>query len=245
MVKTRVRSAIVGLLSTAVFATLSSVGAPLTASATACDSSGPNNYLVGYFRNPTEQNENWEGASAQLTVRPGGLCGGDSSNNNFYCGWVLLSSHNAANYAQVGFIKRPGSSSAFVFVEVNSETGFYAGPNVASGQVDQYWLQYDPTAKREKFNFDNTNLRMSTFDPLTAWTQPIEPQWMDETSYKVNSVPGSTDYPVTWNTILTQRIDNSDFQAMNTNLLTKTLAVPRAGWQAAIVNSNETKAWTP
>ncbi len=221
------------------------IGSPLPAYATTCDpNTGPSNYFTGYDRVPPAGGyENWEGLSAKIPIRQGGLCGGDGSSNNFYCSWVMLSSYDGRSYMQVGYLKDPGSGPAFSFVEINSETGFIQGPNVVQGDTHQYWLQYDPAAKHEKFNVDNVNLGISHFDPEATWQQPEVPQWISETTYLQNSIPGSPSYPEMYGTILVQRLD-SQFSYLNTNLLTPTPPTKATPWVRFVVNSTETETYT-
>lgn len=198
---------------------------------------------VGYERVPQGGTENWEGVSAHISILPGGLCGGDNGSSNFYCTWVMLADQSGY-FMQIGDIKYVNTSYTFTFVEVNSATGFFQGPNVSNGDTHQYWEQYNPSAHVEKFNEDNVNIRTTTFDPRATWKQPEVPQLMSETSYLENSIPGTTANPVLYDTILFQRIDNNAFEPFNTGQLMPTVPIKNAPWARFVVNSSETETYT-
>ena len=155
------------------------------------------NYFAGYGI-PTTQQLHVDGSYAVITTQNGAVCtNGPHDRTNFTSEWSMVSSGNRAGWAQVGYIKWYGSST-YYFGQLNSGahlwTRFGRSP-LGIGSAHYYYNKHVASCRCIYEIIDRTAWMSSTWDPLTAWPQPIVPSFFGEAAFLESNVAGTSSAP--------------------------------------------------
>lgn len=163
-----------------------------------CGATGPaGNYFAGYGA-PTTQQPHVDGSYAVITTQNGPVCtNGPHDSSNFTSEWSMVSSGNRAGWAQVGYMKRYGGST-YYFGQLNSGAHMWSRVGrspLGIGSAHYYYNKHVTACRCIYEIIDRTAWMSSTWDPLTAWPQPIVPSFSGETSYRESNVAGTSSAP--------------------------------------------------
>jgi hypothetical protein len=151
----------------------------------------------------------FEGASAEITVRSGAVCGSDTNRQNFSDAWSMIAGASDG-WVQSGY-ERWHSSSIYFFSQTyrgsgfNPDTYYDLSTALTVGSVFRFWQQYDGNCFCLHSNVNTRRLLSTSWNPFGNWTEPFSPQFAGEVRYRASDLPGSS----------TRRADFTKLQAQN------------------------------
>jgi hypothetical protein len=130
---------------------------------------------------------------SNITTNVPTLCGASNSHSS---AWTMIQgSAGSGGYAQSGYIRLKGYSTAHMFAEYNEYNSgsfhFKEGAAAPSG-APLYYESYDFSAGDIQMVVDTSTLLLTTdFDPELVWTTPWVPEWEGETHHTGDNMPGT------------------------------------------------------
>lgn len=178
-------------------------GSPAVAATASCGVA--TNLFTGYGYYGNLQ---YEGVSANITVRNNALCTSDTNpGTNFAYTWVMTAAHGGtAGYAQSGFYHGYGQSVKFA-AEDNPNgttvpprrTYYPALPTV--GAKYSFKVVYVSSCACMEESVGGVVIQRSNFNPYSRWTQPFAQEWYSETTHPGSNVPGTSGAKTTFSSM--------------------------------------------
>lgn len=175
------------------------------------------NYFDGFIHNNAYP-DRFEGASTFLVTRVGGLCGTDRGQiSNFTNAWSMIAgsqSHGVCEWAQSGFERgyiSGGGTNIRHFAQASScSTGlqtWYSG-YVAAGVKHAYRSLWSNACSCINISVDDSTKVSTNFNPFAIWGYPFQPQFLGETSYLQNDMPGTPTLHTPFTALGAQRVSD-------------------------------------
>ena len=141
------------------------------------------------------------GVSARIEVNRGAVCDADPNPNldvgNFNVAWSMIASGNGDGWAQSGYARSWGTNIYHFSQQYRGQGGSLTSVYctwcgaLATGEIHQYWQQWDPVARVWNSNVDQTIFQTTSTSFRYYWTTPYSPQYAGETKYMANNMPGT------------------------------------------------------
>lgn len=187
-------------------------------------------YFAGYTQHPRDVNE-YEGASAQITARPGLVCESNSNGVvNDSSAWSMIAGGflGVPGYSQSGYLRRYGGS-IYHFVEFNrtgsstcysgcSNWGFYfhlftEDGALSSGSKTTYQQNWNTGCACIQNRIGGVVRASTNFNPFSYWARPFSPQWFGEVKYRESDIPGTSPARADFANLRVQRFSDDQFTA--------------------------------
>lgn len=234
---------------------LVTAGPPANAVISTCGTPGP--WFVGYA-GPGTTGAYYEGAAADITVRNTANCTTDTDPiSNFSNSWAMIAGGDmsgegdlADGWAQVGF-ERGASGSLKHFGQQTSDRTYadlvtrYSVGSPSSGQSFRYSNNWIANCYCLKSYIDTTVWIQSDWNPFEEpWTAPFSPQFVAESAYRENDVPGyASTGPTLYSNVQGQNYSNQ-WVNMPCGLVNSNDSLSSNPWVAASTACNALRTYT-
>ncbi|MGH9466337.1 MAG: hypothetical protein ACRD1Y_03180 [Terriglobales bacterium] len=166
---------------------------------------------------------NTEGASGTITRRVGAACGSvPNPTYNAVSSWVMIASDGSpGGYVQSG--TQAGYGQCLTYFAQTRRTNSYApqtkygGCISADGSTHSYNEQYGTGCGCEYAKIDGTVWMTTSWNPLSNWTYPFQPQLFGEANYRESDIPGTSGSPTSYASLQGQNGSNNKYYSWSCN----------------------------
>lgn len=153
------------------------------------------------------------GAATHITDRQIFLCGASTSDAS---AWVMLAGNQGNEYAQVGFGRSDGQGER-TFSEWHGTVSNWAREyhfGVFSAGTDHaYKVRYSESKQAMQMLIGSDVVDKTPFDPKSNWHRPWTGQFLGETHWTGDDVPGTPGHRTDFDQAKTQSCETCDFNA--------------------------------